>query len=138
MNHTADASFASHAMFGNVIRWYHHIASYTALEMKKFSGKRLSVEDYIPGASSAAAPKSAPKAAAPKEEKKESAAEDDDMDLFGSDSEDDAANEKLKAERVAAYNEKKSASKYKIGSDDTGICLKRLLMLINTGYLLLV
>ena len=117
VNHTADASFASHAIYGNVIRWYHHIASYTALEMKQFGGKRKTVEELIPGASVAAGAKSAaPKAAAPAKKAEPAPAakdeEDDDMDLFGSDSEDDAANEKLKAERVAAYNDKKSASKF--------------------------
>lgn len=34
--------------------------------------------------------------------------DDDDVDLFGSDEEDDAEAEKLKAERVKAYTEKKS------------------------------
>ena len=36
------------------------------------------------------------------------AADDDDVDLFGSDEEDDEAQEKIKAERVAAYTAKKS------------------------------
>merc|ERR1711935_1094908 len=42
--------------------------------------------------------------------------EDDDIDLFGSDDEEeDAAAEKLKAERIAAYNERKSAKESKKG-----------------------
>merc|ERR1711931_305224 len=41
--------------------------------------------------------------------------DDDDVDLFGSDEEDDAAAEKLKAERVAAYNERKAAKEAKKG-----------------------
>lgn len=101
-------------MFGNVIRWYHHIASYTALEIKSFPGKKKSVGEYIPGAALAAGKAAAPaaKTAAPAAKAQETNDDEDDMDLFGSDSEDDAANEKLKAERVAAYNEKKSASKF--------------------------
>lgn len=49
---------------------------------------------------SAAAPKPAPS--------KPAADDDDDVDLFGSDEEDDAEAEKLKADRVAAYAAKKS------------------------------
>jgi elongation factor 1-beta len=43
--------------------------------------------------------------------KKQAAEEDDDIDLFGSDEEEDAEAERIKAERVAAYNAKKAASK---------------------------
>ena len=43
---------------------------------------------------------------APKDSTLKNSAEDDDIDLFGSDDEDDDA-EKIKAERIAAYNEKK-------------------------------
>ena len=50
-------------------------------------------------------------ALAKKEEEKKPAADDDDFDPFASDNEeDDAEAEKLKAERVAAYNAKKSKS----------------------------
>ena len=38
--------------------------------------------------------------------------DDDDIDLFGSDDEDDEEAEKLKQERVKAYQEKKSTSIY--------------------------
>jgi elongation factor 1-beta len=48
-------------------------------------------------------PAAAKKAAAP-------AADDDEIDLFGSDEEDDAENEKLKAQRVADYNARKANS----------------------------
>jgi hypothetical protein len=34
--------------------------------------------------------------------------DDDEVDLFGEDEEDDAEAERIKAERVAAYNEKKA------------------------------
>ena len=49
---------------------------------------------------------SAPAAAAVQEEEED---DDDDVDLFGSDSEDDAEAERVKAERVAAYNARKEA-----------------------------
>jgi len=61
------------------------------------------------GTGPAAAP--AAKAAAPAEEEED----DDDVDLFGSDDEDDAEAERIKAERVAAYNEKKKAKESKKG-----------------------
>jgi elongation factor 1-beta len=39
-------------------------------------------------------------------------ADDDDFELFGSDEEDDEAKEKLKQERLAAYEAKKSKSAF--------------------------
>lgn len=66
--------------FPDFTRWFNHIAS-KADEFESF-----------PAAKSGAAP----------------AAEDDDVDLFGSDEEEDAEAEKVKAQRVAAYEEKKS------------------------------
>lgn len=65
-------------------RWFNHIASFS----EEF--------ETLPKATAA------PAAAAAEED-------DDDLDLFGSDDEEDAAAEKLKAERVAAYNERKAA-----------------------------
>jgi len=86
-------------------------------------------EEAAPAPAAAAAPakkeapkkeeskKAAPAAAAPakkeepkkEEPKKEEPADEDDIDLFGSDEEADAAAEKVKAERVAAYEAKKAA-----------------------------
>ena len=105
----------------------------------RFPGTKKAVSEYGPGASKAA-PAAAAKPAAKEED-------DDDLDLFGSDDEEDEENEKLKAERVAAYNAKKAASKFLsssrqivlprllflsrikccvlVCSDDTGICLRR-------------
>jgi len=80
--------------YPNVARWYKHIKSYEA----EFS--------TLPGSSSAGAVFTGEAAPAPA--KKEEEAGDDDIDLFGSDEEDDAEAEKLKAERVAAYNAKKA------------------------------
>lgn len=82
--------------YPNVARWYKHIKSYEA-EFSSLSGSSSAGAVFT----GEAAP--APAAAAEKEE-----AGDDDIDLFGSDEEDDAEAEKVKAERVAAYNAKKA------------------------------
>ena len=81
--------------YPNVARWYKHIRSYEA-EFSTLSGSS--------GAGAVFTGEAAPASA----EKKEEEAGDDDIDLFGSDEEDDAEAEKLKAERVAAYNAKKA------------------------------
>ncbi|KAF8824608.1 hypothetical protein F5879DRAFT_148471 [Lentinula edodes] len=73
----------------NVTRWYKHIASY-APEHASLSGSSKAGEAFI----SSAAP-------APAEE-------DDEIDLFGEDEEEDEEAERVKAERVAAYNAKKA------------------------------
>ncbi|KAI0696092.1 elongation factor 1 beta/delta chain [Cytidiella melzeri] len=85
------------ASFANVTRWYTHINSYTS-EFESLPGSSTAGEVFL---GSGAAP-AAPAAAEKKEE------EDDEIDLFGSDDEDDAEAERLKAERVAAYNAKKA------------------------------
>jgi len=58
------------------------------------------------------APAAAPAKKAPEPEEEE---DDDDVDLFGSDDEDEAEAERIKAERVAAYNERKAAKEAKKG-----------------------
>jgi len=84
--------------FPHVARWYEHIASWekehATLPGDKEAGARL-----FGGASASAAPAAE---AAP------AAGDDEEIDLFGSDEEDDAEAERIKAERVAAYNEKKA------------------------------
>jgi elongation factor 1-beta len=70
--------------FVHVLRWYNHINSYG--DEKK----------SLPGEKSAVTEKSAEPAV------------DDDFELFGSDNEVDEAAEKLKQERLAAYEAKKS------------------------------
>lgn len=76
----------------HVSRWYNHIKSY-AVE-----------HDSLPGSSTAgeafAATTSAEAPAAP--------ADEDEVDLFGSDEEEDAEIERMKAERVAEYNARKA------------------------------
>ena len=84
------------SIFPAVARWYTHIKSYEA----EFGG--------LPGSSEAGQAFLGGSSAAPAAPAKE-AEDDDDVDLFGSDDEEDAEAEKLKAERVAAYNAKKAA-----------------------------
>jgi len=74
------------AKFINALRWWNNLASYKA-------------EFASLGAGAAAA-----------EEE-----EDDDVDLFGSDDEEDEEAERIKAERIAAYNARKSAKEDKKG-----------------------
>ncbi|KAJ7699323.1 hypothetical protein B0H17DRAFT_1049442 [Mycena rosella] len=76
----------------HVARWYTHIQSY-ASEHASLPGSSTAGEAFF-GSSSAA-----PAAAAD---------DDDEVDLFGSDDEDDAEAERIKAERVAEYTKKKA------------------------------
>ena len=77
----------------HVARWYNHIKSYEA-EFGSLSGSSSAGEAFLGGA--AAAPAKAEE-------------DDDDVDLFGSDDEEeDAEAERIKAERVAAYQAKKA------------------------------
>lgn len=73
----------------HALRWYNHIKSFSAEELKSFGASPLS----------AGKPTTAPAKAAD---------DDDDVDLFGSDEEEDAEAEKLREERLKAYAEKKS------------------------------
>ncbi|KAF5375429.1 hypothetical protein D9615_007939 [Tricholomella constricta] len=76
----------------NAARWYTHIQSYAA-EHASLPGSSTAGEAFAAGAASEAP----------------AAADDDEVDLFGSDDEEeDAEAERIKAERVAAYNAKKA------------------------------
>merc|ERR1712227_655058 len=78
------------AKFVNALRWWNNIASYKS----EFGS--------LPAGSASAA--------AAEEE------DDDDVDLFGSDDEEeDAEAERIKAERIAAYNQRKAAKEEKKG-----------------------
>jgi len=77
------------AQYANIARWYRHIASFSAQERSAWAGSAV---PQVAGAKPTVA----------------AADDDDDVDLFGSDEEEDAENERLKAERVKAYSEKKS------------------------------
>lgn len=74
----------------HALRWYNHIKSFSAEELKSFGASPLK----------AGKPTTAPAAAA--------ADDDDDVDLFGSDDEEDAEAAKIREERLAAYAAKKS------------------------------
>lgn len=85
-----DASTYPHAA-----RWYTHIKSYAA-EHGSLPGSSKAGETFTDGSGSAPAAATA-------------AEDDDEVDLFGDDDEeDDAEAERVKAERVAAYNLKKA------------------------------
>ena len=75
----------------HAFRWYNHIKSYS------------SEFDSLAGSSTAGEAFTAAPAPAPAE-----GDDDDEVDLFGSDEEDDAEAERVKAERVAAYQAKKA------------------------------
>merc|ERR1711970_315621 len=79
------------AKFVNALRWWNNIASYKAEFASLPKGQAAS-------------------AAADADEE-----DDDDVDLFGSDDEEDAEAERIKAERIAAYNARKSAKEDKKG-----------------------
>jgi len=91
----------NHAKFENVVRWYKHISSWSDAERQRFTGAKKPLSEIGGGATAKPASGSVA-CAAP------AAGDDDDFELFGSDEEEDAAAEKLKAERVAAYSAKKS------------------------------
>ncbi|KAF8229428.1 elongation factor 1 beta/delta chain [Tricholoma matsutake] len=76
----------------HVSRWYNHIKSY-AVE-----------HDSLPGSSTAGEAFAATTSA----EAPAAAADEDEVDLFGSDEEEDAEIERMKAERVAEYNARKA------------------------------
>jgi len=86
-------------------RWYTHIQSWEA-EHETLPGDASKPHTAYGPSSSVVEPVEPVEVT---EAKAEAPAEDDDdIDLFGSDEEDDAAAEKLKAERVAAYTAKKA------------------------------
>ena len=84
---------APSAEYPNVARWYKHIESWGS-EHVSLPGSSTAGEVFVGGA--------AAKKAAEDDD-------DDDVDLFGSDDEEDAEAERIKAERVKAYEAKKAA-----------------------------
>jgi len=93
----AISSAPSATEYPHVARWYSHIKSWES-EFANLAGSSTAAEAYLGGEDAPAA------AAAP------AAEEEEEIDLFGSDDEEeDAEAERLKAERVAAYNVKKAA-----------------------------
>ncbi|KAF9027837.1 hypothetical protein BDZ89DRAFT_987072 [Hymenopellis radicata] len=83
-------------IYPNVARWYNHIQSFSA-ELDTLPGSSTAGETFLSSGGGAA-----PAAKAADDD-------DDEVDLFGDDDEeDDAEAERVKAERVAAYNAKKA------------------------------
>ncbi|XP_044760561.1 elongation factor 1-beta'-like [Coccinella septempunctata] len=81
------------ANYTHILRWYNHI--------KSFEADKSSPACPLKTATTTTAP--TPKKQEPKEE------EDDDVDLFGSDDEEESEEaQRIKEERLKAYNEKKS------------------------------
>ncbi|KAK2147619.1 hypothetical protein LSH36_544g05039 [Paralvinella palmiformis] len=81
--------------FEHALRWYNHIKSYN--NRNSFPGIKKSVSEYGPAATQAAVANGG----------EDEDDDDDDIDLFGSDEEDEEA-ERIKQERLAAYEAKKS------------------------------
>lgn len=102
------------AEYPHAARWYQHITSWEA-EHPNLPGDKEASAKLFGGAST-----SAPAAPA-----KEAAEDDDEVDLFGSDEEDDAEAERIKAERVAEYNKKKA------GKAKTTAKVKRIAVLVQ-------
>lgn len=112
--------------FAHVQRWYRQIASYSSQERASWGGSPL------------------PQVAGGKPTVESKAADDDDVDLFASDEEEDAEADRIRAERVQAYADKKSKKPVLIAKssiimdvkpwdDETGIlkkfvCFEKLLM----------
>lgn len=89
----------------NAMRWFKHISSFVAAETAAFA-----VADFEIVVAGGVAPKAAVpvRPASKKVEEEEEEEDDDDFDMFGSDDEVDEEAERIKAERLAAYAEKKS------------------------------
>ncbi|CAK8695887.1 unnamed protein product [Clavelina lepadiformis] len=81
--------------FAHAFRWYNHINSYKS-QFESLPGIKKPIDQYGPASASAA---------------NGDASDDDDVDLFGSDSEEDEEAEKIRAERLVAYQERKSKKK---------------------------
>jgi len=87
----------------HALRWYQHISSYGA-EKTSLPGVKKHVDEYGPAVAAGKGGKAAVDTKAPAS--KDDA--DDDFELFGSDEEADEEAERVKAERLAAYEAKKS------------------------------
>jgi len=86
------------AKYPHAARWYKHVATYES-DFSTLTGDS-SKEASFYGPEAVGIPTAGPSAT---EEE-----DDDEVDLFGSDEEEDAEAEKIKAQRLAEYNEKKA------------------------------
>ncbi|PWN94040.1 hypothetical protein FA10DRAFT_264632 [Acaromyces ingoldii] len=87
--------------YPHVARWFQHIASYEA-EHPNLTGDKARAAALLAPAQGSTITTPAAAAAATADD------DDDDVDLFGSDEEEDAEAERIKAERVAEYNRKRA------------------------------
>jgi len=102
------------AEFAHALRWYQHISSYGA-EKKSLPGVKKHVSEYG----------SAETKGKPADAKAEPAKDDDDdFELFGSDDEKDDDVERVKAERLAAYEAKKSKKEVLIAKSNIVLDVK--------------
>jgi len=85
----------------NALRWFKHISSFAAAETATFT--KADFEVTVAGGAAAAPARPAKKVVEEEEDD-----DDDDFDMFASDDEVDEEAERIKAERLAAYAEKKS------------------------------
>jgi len=94
----------------NAARWFKHISSFGAAETTAFpkSDFDVIVGNAAPKVAAAPAAPAAPARPARKVVEEDEDDDDDDFDMFGSDDEVDEEAERVKAERLAAYAEKKS------------------------------
>jgi elongation factor 1-beta len=87
--------------YAHALRWYKHISSYSK-DLAVLPGVKQPIDNYGPAGKSTAAAAATGKPAAANDE-----GDDDDFELFGDDEPDEEA-ERVKAERLAAYEAKKS------------------------------
>merc|ERR1712038_281134 len=103
---------APNSKYCHALRWYNHVASY-ASQFASLPGVKQAVEAYGPAANGKAAP--------PVDDDED----DDDDDLFGSDDEEEnAEQERIKAERVAAYQARKANKKQVIAKSNIVLDVK--------------
>jgi len=98
--YTALGSAPDAIQYPHAARWYKHITSWEAEHHTLPGDKEAASKLYTASSSSSAPPAAAPAAAAEEE--------DEDIDLFGSDDEVDEEAEKVKAQRLKEYEEKKA------------------------------
>jgi len=94
--------------FINALRWFKHVSSFVAAETAAFATADFEIVVAGGAAPKAAAPVRPASKKVEEEDDDYDDDDDDDFDMFGSDDEVDEEAERIKAERLAAYAEKKS------------------------------
>merc|ERR1712038_1229074 len=105
---------APNSKYCHALRWYNHVTSYASM-FASLPGVKQALESYGPSASNGNA--------APADDDEDD--DDDDDDLFGSDDEEESAEqERIKAERVAAYQARKANKKVVIAKSNIVLDVK--------------